>query len=161
MEMEWTLNKSQYTKLTQEKKIPLPLLPGFELTTFRSPVWRSTNKPSLLEKCNIYAMSKSHAETSLKTSVDYFCIVHSAIFPDSNEHKTMKQCTQTISPNQRTTADGTKYCKSQKISSHHLCCTFRKAPRPMTVDSFGTSIASPPPSGISLIPDMLIISLPE
>ena len=34
--MERTLNKSQYTKLTLEKKILLPHLPGFELTTFRS-----------------------------------------------------------------------------------------------------------------------------
>ena len=33
--MEWTPNKSQHTKLTLEKKILLPLLPGFELTTFR------------------------------------------------------------------------------------------------------------------------------
>ena len=34
--VEWTLNKSQHTKLTLEKKILLLLLPGFELTTFRS-----------------------------------------------------------------------------------------------------------------------------
>ena len=30
--MEWTPDKSQHTKLTLEKKILLPLLPGFELT---------------------------------------------------------------------------------------------------------------------------------
>ena len=36
--VEWTLNKSQHTKLTLEKKI---LLRGFELTTFQSRVQRS------------------------------------------------------------------------------------------------------------------------
>ena len=35
------LNKSQHTKLTLEKKILPPLLPGFELATFRSRVQRS------------------------------------------------------------------------------------------------------------------------
>ena len=30
-----TPNKNQHTKLTLEKKILLPLLPGFELTNFR------------------------------------------------------------------------------------------------------------------------------
>ena len=38
--MEWTPNKSQHTKLTLEKKILSPLLPGFELATFRSRVRR-------------------------------------------------------------------------------------------------------------------------
>ena len=37
--MERTLIKSQHTKLTLEKKILPPLLPGFELATFRSRVW--------------------------------------------------------------------------------------------------------------------------
>ena len=41
MGVEQTPNKSQYTKLTLEKKtVPLLLL-GFELATFRSWVWRS------------------------------------------------------------------------------------------------------------------------
>ena len=39
--MDWTSNKSQHTKLTLEKKIHPPLLPGFELATFRSRVRRS------------------------------------------------------------------------------------------------------------------------
>ena len=39
--VERTPNKSQHTKLTLEKKILLLLLPGFELTTFRSRVWGS------------------------------------------------------------------------------------------------------------------------
>ena len=39
--VERTPNKSQHTKLTLEKKILPPLLPGFELATFRSRVRRS------------------------------------------------------------------------------------------------------------------------
>ena len=39
-EMEQTPNKSQNTKLTLEKKILPPLLPGFELATFESWLWR-------------------------------------------------------------------------------------------------------------------------
>ena len=39
--MERTLNKSQHTKLTLEKKILPLLLPGFELATFQSWVQRS------------------------------------------------------------------------------------------------------------------------
>ena len=41
MGVEWTLNKSQHRKLTLEKKILSPLLPGFELPTFWSRVRRS------------------------------------------------------------------------------------------------------------------------
>ena len=44
--VEWTPNKSQYTKLTLERKILPPLLPEFELATFRSRVRRSIKKPS-------------------------------------------------------------------------------------------------------------------
>ena len=39
--LERTPNKSQHKKLTVEKKILLPLLPEFELATFRSRVRRS------------------------------------------------------------------------------------------------------------------------
>ena len=39
--VERTTNKSQRTKLTLEKKVLLPFLPGIELATFRSRVWRS------------------------------------------------------------------------------------------------------------------------
>ena len=42
--VERTPNKSQHTKLTLERKILPPLLPAFELTTFRSRVRRSTSK---------------------------------------------------------------------------------------------------------------------
>ena len=46
--VERTLSKSQHTKLTLEKKILPPLLLGFELATFQSQVWHSTNKLSQL-----------------------------------------------------------------------------------------------------------------
>ena len=39
--MERTANRSRHTKLTLEKKILPPLLPGLELATFRSRVQRS------------------------------------------------------------------------------------------------------------------------
>ena len=42
--VEWTLNKSQHTKLTLEKKILLLLRPGFELATFQSQVHRSVSR---------------------------------------------------------------------------------------------------------------------
>ena len=41
-----TLSKCQHRKLTWEKKILPLLLPGFELATFQSWVWCSTNKLS-------------------------------------------------------------------------------------------------------------------
>ena len=42
--VERTPNKSQHTKLTPEKNILPPFLPGFELATFRSRVRRSSNR---------------------------------------------------------------------------------------------------------------------
>ena len=42
--MERTPNKSQHTKLTLEKKLLPPLLPGLELATFRSRVRRSDER---------------------------------------------------------------------------------------------------------------------
>ena len=39
--VEQTLNRNQHTKLTLEKEILPPLLPGFKFTTFRSRVRRS------------------------------------------------------------------------------------------------------------------------
>ena len=42
--VERTPNKSQHTKLTLEKKIRPPLLPGFELATFRSRVRHSNQQ---------------------------------------------------------------------------------------------------------------------
>ena len=49
--VEQTLNKSQHRKLTLEKKILPPLLPGFELTTFQSWVWHS-NQQAILALTN-------------------------------------------------------------------------------------------------------------
>ena len=46
--VEWTLNKSQHTKLTLEKKILPPLLPGFELATFDHESGVLTNQLSRL-----------------------------------------------------------------------------------------------------------------
>ena len=48
MGVEWTLNKSQHTKLTLVKKILPLLLPGFKVATFWSRVQRFTNKLSQL-----------------------------------------------------------------------------------------------------------------
>ena len=50
--VEQTPNKSPHTKLTQKRKILPSLLPGFELTTFQSQVWSSTNKLSQLPSSN-------------------------------------------------------------------------------------------------------------
>ena len=52
MGMERTLNKSQHTKLTLEKKILPPLLPGFKLAAFRSQVRRSNQQAYAGEKTN-------------------------------------------------------------------------------------------------------------
>ena len=44
--VEWTPNKSKHTKLTLKKKILPPLLPEFEISTFRSQVQRSNQQAS-------------------------------------------------------------------------------------------------------------------
>ena len=56
--MEWTPNESQHTKLTLEKKILPPLLPEFELATFRSRVQRSNQQA-------ITAHTVMHKRTSI------------------------------------------------------------------------------------------------
>ena len=48
VECSLTLNKGQHTKLTLEKKIPLPLLQGFKLATFGHKSGTLTNELSLL-----------------------------------------------------------------------------------------------------------------
>ena len=45
---------NQHTVLTLEKKILPPLLPGFELATFRSRVRRSTNLPLALTHISVF-----------------------------------------------------------------------------------------------------------
>ena len=68
--VERTPNKSQHAKLTLEKKFLPPLLPEFELATFRSRVRRSTknNKLSRLpvQKDVLHKMSVENFEF-------YFC----------------------------------------------------------------------------------------
>ena len=54
MGVEQTLNKSQHTKLTLEKKILLPLLLGFKLPTFQSWVCRS-NQPAITTRTSTTA----------------------------------------------------------------------------------------------------------
>ena len=48
MGVEQTRNKSQHTKLTPEKRVLPPLLPGFEFATFQWQVWHTTNELSWL-----------------------------------------------------------------------------------------------------------------
>ena len=50
MGVEQPSNKSQHTKLTLEKKFLQPLLPGFELATFRSRVRRFYQQASRLHR---------------------------------------------------------------------------------------------------------------
>ena len=57
--VERTPNKSQHTKLTLEKKILPPLLPGFELFAFRSRVRRSNQQVIPASLHNI-ALPKLH-----------------------------------------------------------------------------------------------------
>ena len=49
--MDRTPNKSQHTKLTLEKKILPPLLPGLELATFRSRARRSNQQVIPAKRC--------------------------------------------------------------------------------------------------------------
>ena len=60
--MERTPNKSRLKKLTLEKKILPPLLPGIELATFRSRDWRCVNKLSRLGLIgnNVLSISQGH-----------------------------------------------------------------------------------------------------
>ena len=52
--VERTPNKSQHTKLTLKKKTLPPLLPGFELVTFRSRVRRSNQQAILASHVRLY-----------------------------------------------------------------------------------------------------------
>ena len=54
--VERTQNKNQHTKLSLEKKILPPLLPGFELATYRSRVRLSSNKLSRLPLDLVHSM---------------------------------------------------------------------------------------------------------
>ena len=65
--VEQTPNKSQHTKLTLEKKIHPPLLPGFELATFRLRVRRSNQRaiPAAWQQCSL---EKLHSCPSVSVS---------------------------------------------------------------------------------------------
>ena len=58
-------NKSQHTKLTLQKKILPPFLPGLKLATFQPQVWHSTNK-----------LSRHHSRSTLKTLLPQGTLCH-------------------------------------------------------------------------------------
>ena len=58
--VEWTPIKSQHTKLTPEKKILPPFLPGFELATFRSRVRRSNQQAIPAPSRSTYTQTYRH-----------------------------------------------------------------------------------------------------
>ena len=66
-EMDRAPNKSQHTKLTLENKSLTPLLPGFELATFRARVRCSTNKLfrlPMLRKSTVHFSNRSYESRS-------------------------------------------------------------------------------------------------
>ena len=69
--VEWTPNKSQHTKLTLEKKILPPLLPGFEFATFQSQVHHFTNKLSQLPKPIHFFLKVGRSHIRLNSTNDY------------------------------------------------------------------------------------------
>ena len=70
--VEWTLNKSQHTKLTLEKKIlPLFML-GFELATFWSRVQRSTNAVSQLPSCGSRNKPTTKSRLNCRSQQEYW-----------------------------------------------------------------------------------------
>ena len=75
-------NKSQHRKLTLEKKIPPPLLQGFELATSQSRVRRSNHLaiPAYLLKNNNKKVFKceSYREKSFKCL--FYCYRHSSMY---------------------------------------------------------------------------------
>ena len=68
--VERTPKKSQHTKLTLEKKILPPLLPGFELATFRSRVRRSYQQAIPAPYLPTYSHKDAHTY-SLHTYVQH------------------------------------------------------------------------------------------
>ena len=67
MGMEWTPNKSQHTKLTLEKKILLPLLPGFNSQPFDHQSGTLTNKLPQSKETN----DNGELDVPLHTSTSY------------------------------------------------------------------------------------------
>ena len=85
MGAERTPNKSQHTKLTLEKKILTPLLPGFELAIFWSWVRRSYNKlsrpPVLLRLCRFRYVGLLPLLLLLLLLLQQIVIIASFLFP--------------------------------------------------------------------------------
>ena len=84
--VEQTLNKNQHRKLTLEKKILAPLLPGFELATFWSWVCHSTSELSQLSQPTSCQL---HRVTSRR-------ITRSTFFYASSMHKTSNHRQSTV-----------------------------------------------------------------
>ena len=91
--MERTPNKSRHRKLTLEKKILPLLLPGFELATFPSRVWRSTNKLSRLQnKYSAYGTLLDHFKCSKVNN--YSCLKLSLLRKAINVQKATTKNTE-------------------------------------------------------------------
>ena len=72
--MERTPNESQHTKLTLEKKIFPPILPGFELATFRSRV-RHYNQQAIPARCACL----SHPTPPFRCTRDFYLRMYIAV----------------------------------------------------------------------------------
>ena len=64
-EVDWTLYKSQHTKLSLEKKILPLLLPGFELASFQSRVLTLFNQQAVLFRLNYFIISTRGIHSSI------------------------------------------------------------------------------------------------
>ena len=78
--MGQTSNKSQHTKLIQQKKLLLPLLPGLKLATFQSRTWCSTNKLSWLPVPREYLIIKHWCSVVHTHGQDFILFVFCLVF---------------------------------------------------------------------------------
>ena len=88
-----TLNESQHTKLTLEKKILLPLFPGFKLATFWSRVQHPTNWAILAPQCLMKGeliiqhqlmprfVAANHFPHGYSSPWRRFCVLFAALWP--------------------------------------------------------------------------------
>ena len=78
--VERTTNKSQHTKLTLEKKISPPFLPGFELVTFQSRVRHSLTGIPIMKERSLsqtalqlrYRLSDTHTRNNITVDLSYY-----------------------------------------------------------------------------------------
>ena len=75
--VEWTLHKSQHAKLTLKKKILPPLLLGFEPTTFRSRVQRSSQQATQLPHACSHVYTHTHTGSPQKPCTKILTLFHS------------------------------------------------------------------------------------